>query len=325
MKNTVQVLGILRAVSNHTVDRRGLNQLIELTQSFAFTYLKYRYRNLNNTLMGEDVTLNEMAIDAIAPLFERDDEGNFIRITNAFEKWDPPVEKEDQAVFFINRLVAKSTEKFVSEILKASDPLFSKLFRSINYLIKSKGLKKKHFLGVTYIIRNDEINPGKLPDNQIIYDLPVSLFRNNGNMLDEIFRYLKENTDRAEAIPLNALVTKIKSTGGEDYYQAAQSETISEIDIDSITCRAIDNAFQKLEESYLNKDKINEKEVNAFKNAMMKIVDDLHDGGINTGLHNYLMEEIPQLTFEDYRAKYQNIFEYLFKLIKKDIANHLNE
>ena len=70
MKKIIRILEILQAVSNHAVDHRGLNQLIELTQSFAFTYLKYRYRNLHYTLMGEDVTLNEMAIDELLKIID---------------------------------------------------------------------------------------------------------------------------------------------------------------------------------------------------------------------------------------------------------------
>lgn len=78
-----------------------------------------------------------------------------------------------------------------------------------------------------------------------------------------------------------------------------------------------------MEESYLQKKKINEKEAEAIKKAIESIIYDMRDGGINPGLHKYLMEQIPEMTFEEYEIRYQNIFEYLFKILKKEIAGQL--
>jgi hypothetical protein len=35
------------------------------------------------------------------------------------------------------------------------------------------------------------------------------------------------------------------------------------------------------------------------------------------------LEQFSKLTFEDYERRYQNIFEYLFKVLKKEIAKQL--
>lgn len=323
MKNEAWVLGILQAVCNQTVNHSGLNQLIELTQSFAFTYFNYRYKNLGNILLGEDVTLDEMAIDAIAPLFERDESGTFIRIKRAFVKWEPKIETEEQANFFVNRLAAKSTEKYVSELLRQSDPFFSKILKSINYLIERQGYAKKQILGTTYIIENEFINVGSLSSNQFIYDLPLQLFRDTDCMLKDIFNHIKINSDNAAAIPLNALVIKIKSTSCLNFEISDRVEVDSTIEIDTVINNAIQMAFYKLEDGYLKNKKIDEDESSAIKRALYKISIDLRDGGIITGLHKYLIEEIPSLSFDDYRMKYQNIFEYLFKILRKEIIHQL--
>jgi hypothetical protein len=323
MRTEIPLLNILQAVSNHTVERRGLNQLIELTQSFTATYMKYRYKNLGRALLAEDITINEMAMDAIAPLFERDESGILIRIKNAFENWDPKIETEAQAVFFINRLAAKSAEKYVSEILRESDPFFSKILRSVDYLINKNGYRKKQILGTTYIVHSNEVDAGRLPSAQFIYDLPAHLLNNKGDILKEIFGYLTADTDKAEAIPLNALVIKIKKTVGADFNSNDITEINSGLEIDSIVNKALQATFDKLQKSYLDKKKIDNIESAAFKEALKKIADDLIDGGINTGLHKYIIEAIPDLGFQDYRKKYQNMLEYLYKLLKKEIIDQM--
>ena len=60
-----------------------------------------------------------------------------------------------------------------------------------------------------------------------------------------------------------------------------------------------------------------------LKEQLECIVYDMRDGGINPGLHKYFLEQFSTITFDDYQNKYQNIFEYLFKVLKKEIADQL--
>jgi hypothetical protein len=324
MKSNYSVLGILTSICGNKSSRSEVNNLIELSQSYAYSYLKYRYKNLSKILMSEDVTLQELAIDAIAPLFERDDEGSFIKIIKAFNNWFPIIETEEQAVFFLNRLVAKSTEKYVSELLRQSDPFFSKILDSVTYLIESQNYKKKQILGVSYIVENENIiKMGALPDSKFINELPIELFNENKSVISEIFEYIKTNTDKTSAIPLNALVMKIKQVRSSDLILPESTNDNNFTEIESITKKAIEVTINKMDVSYLKKGKISPEEANSIKDAIESIVFDMRDGGINPGLHKYLMEKMPDLTSEEYENKYQNIFEYLFKVLKKEIAEQL--
>lgn len=325
MKSRAPVLGILQAVSNHSVDHSGLNYLIELTQHFAGTYLKYRYKNLSRLLLVENVTLEEMAVDAIAPLFERDNKGLLKRINNAFRNWSPSIDTEEQALFFLNKLSAKSAEKYISGLLRESDPFFSKILRSINYIIKSRGYSKKQIMGTTYIVTESTLDISRLPSHQFIYDLPAYLFISSKDFISKVFRYIKEDTDKAEAIPVNALVIKIKKTGAQEFFLNFNTEIENDLEIKSIVDQAVSVTFDKLDSSYLNKKKIDQSDADALKKALQKIIIDLQDGGINTGLHKYLIEEIPSLSIEDYKKKYQNIFEYLYKVLKREITSQMKD
>lgn len=143
--------------------------------------------------MSEDVTLQELAIDAIAPLYERDETGTFIKITKSFNEWEPSIDSEEKAVFFLNRIVSKSTEKYASELLRQSDPFFSKILDSINYIIEKENYKKKQILGTTYIVEDENVKKiAALPDCQFMYELPIEMFSDNNRMLPELFNYLKK-------------------------------------------------------------------------------------------------------------------------------------
>ena len=324
MKTAYSVLRILTSICGNNSSRSEVNHLIELSQSYAYSYLKYRYKNLSKVLLAEDVTLQELAIDAIAPLFERDDAGSFVRIIKAFNDWNPKIEIEEQAVFFLNRLIAKSTEKYVSELLRQSDPFFSKILDSVTYLIEKQSYKKKQILGTTYIVEDENfIRLSSLPNSKFINELPFELFSNNNKILPGLFKYIKTNTDKAAAIPLNALVMKIKQVKAAGFNLSESTSNGNETEIESIISKALNVTITKMQESYLERKKIDKKEAAGIKKALESIVYDMRDGGINPGLHKYLMEQMPNLTFEDYEKRYQNIFEYLFKVLKKEIAEQL--
>ena len=86
MKTDYSILGILALICENKTSRTEVNHLIELSHSYAFSYLKYRYKNLSKVLLAEDVTLKELAINAIAPLFERNEAGVFVKIEKAFNE-----------------------------------------------------------------------------------------------------------------------------------------------------------------------------------------------------------------------------------------------
>ena len=162
-----------------------------------------------------------------------------------------------------------------------------------------------------------------LPENQFIFDLPLQLFKDPEIMLRNIFNHIKNNTDNVAAIPLNALVIKIKKTYSSEFEVCNRLGDNDSIDIKSVMNKAKQITFNKLENSYLKKNKLDEDESLAIREALEKITVDLRDGGINTGLHTYLVKEFPSLIFDDYKLKYQNIFEYLFKILKKEIVRQL--
>jgi hypothetical protein len=297
-----------------------------MAQKFASSYLKYRYKNLHKVFLAEDVTLDELAIDAIAPLFERNDDGVFVKLKTAFENWQPPIETEEKAQFFLNRLVSKSIEKYASELLRDSDPFFSKILDSVNYQIEKHGFKKKQILGTTYIV--DDENPkriGCLPDAQFILELPVSLFLNSSIYISSIFNFLRNNADKEIAIPLNALVHKLKMVSTSINNFNNKVELSNEFSVDSILENAFKATIKKLDESYMNKGKVSVSEKIRIEKALLTISADLKDGGINPGLHKYFLEQFHELNFDGYRNKFQNVFEYLYKEFRKEIIRHLNE
>lgn len=326
MKECTNILSILIALHDNRVSRVHLNHLIETTQSYAYTYLKYRYKNLNKLFLSEDLSLQELAIDSIARIFERDDEGKFIKLIDAFDNWQPPIETEEAALFFLNRLVGKSVEKYISELLRDNDPFFSKILDSINYYVEKHGYKKKQILGTTFVVENDlKIKIGCIPDGQLLNDIPSELLKDMSTILPKLFEYIKTNTSYEVAIPLNALVMRIKKLKTSSVNFSKEVEISKDIIVDSILDSAFNSTKERLRKSYTKTGKLSAEESCGIEKAIHSIVLDMRDGGINPGLHKYFLEQFPELTSRDYETKYQNIFEYLYKYLRKVISVQIKD
>ncbi|NWF89904.1 MAG: hypothetical protein HXY50_10640 [Ignavibacteriaceae bacterium] len=161
MGKNVEILRLLC----EPVDQAAINQLIEQTFKAALSYLHYNHKKISKIYIGEELSLEEVAISAITPLFCKDSQEHSIPIIKEAQSWQPPLRTENEALFFLNSVVGRRLEQHISYMLKEHDPFFAKILDSVNYLIKKNSYKRISYMGRKYIVNNncDKIN-GKVID-----------------------------------------------------------------------------------------------------------------------------------------------------------------
>jgi len=299
-----------------------LNLVIEKSYRIALKYLQCHRLKISKILDNEDLTLQELAIDCIAGLFVKENNSDVISIKQTFNHWKPEITTEDDCIYFLNKVVASRVEQHIFKLLKEADPFFSKLLDSVNYLVRTNGFNKIHFLGKTYIT---ETELEKLDRNFISTDefekIPTILFQNKKSLLEDLFSYLKNENDFNTAIPLNDLINRLKHINFSDFLvNEFVSNEYKKIEVNEMIDEGLNVAIEKLFSSYVEKGKLDREEGKAFESALREMANDLSDGGINPGLYKYLSPYIIELTEVDYQNKYHNILEYLLKVMKNNIA-----
>ncbi|MCZ2267438.1 MAG: hypothetical protein LC124_01140 [Ignavibacteriales bacterium] len=288
---------------------------------------------MQRIILRDEISLEDIAIDSITSLFERDQTGCFKNIVGLFNSWQPPIKSEEDALYFLNKLVQKRVEQYISFLLRESDPFFSKLMDSVNYLIKKhrpsepdkSSFKKINYFGTVFIVASDTENiSGKTIPIEEFEKLPAELFIGKNNLLHNIFQYLNSETSYVSAIPFNALIHKLKELNTALYnISESTTEQNDNIEINSIVAQALNKTIQKLDDTYISKEKLSMDEGEKFRKALMDISRDIKDGGVNPGLYKYLLAHIQALDEETYKQKYHNILEYLLKVLKQNIADEL--
>jgi len=119
-----------------------LTEFVNLVQKISLSYLKYQevigkhIRWERNKNVSE---LEDLALDCIAGLFMRNEEGEFIQFKKYFERSSTDLEEIEDAeiMVLLRRLIIKKTKQELSRIFKERDPEGAKIVRNIKVAIKS--------------------------------------------------------------------------------------------------------------------------------------------------------------------------------------------
>jgi hypothetical protein len=276
---------------------------------------KSKFGFLNNR---EDYNLNDAVMEIITPLFLNRNERKYYKLITAYEKWEPPVKSNGDALFFLHQLIFIRTEHYLSKALEKVDPLYSIILKDVNLKIIQSGYYKIRYLGQSFVSESESIDAGKNIINDDWFDqLHPDIFVKD-NFLSELFDYLKYESHFAPAIPLNTLVLKLKRLN-LPFYTEIRSEMVIEESFytEEVVLKSLDVSLSKLVRSYVSKNKLTDIEADLFTKALKEISYDLRDGGINIGLYEYFKKYNPVLSRQEYKLKYDNILEYLVKLMKQ--------
>jgi len=323
----LQKINLIKKLLSGEYSRVELNSFIEFCIKISKTYLILKHYKISKQILHTELDIDDISIEAITPLFLLNEKNEFYNLKKAFDNWDPPVQSDSDALFFLNKIIQNRVEQHIITVLKTSDFQFTKIFNSINYQIRKNDYEKQIIFGTTYIVKKQL----KSFDKQFISadefeKLSFQDFLTNKNLLEGIFKHLEKSKYYSSAIPLNLLIYKIKSLNETEIVKRSIiDEAIEDVSLDDIITQSVKATHSKLISTYFEKKKLSEGEVELFKKTIIDLGDDLKNGGVNRGLFEYLKEHSTRLTREKYAGEYQNILEYLLKTLKNEVKIRLTE
>jgi hypothetical protein len=321
-----EILPFLKKLGHEPASHKEMNHFIEICFKTASFYLRNSYRNVRRHLLNNGLSFTDLSIDTVSSIFAEKSIDGWKLLKSSFEKWYPPIQTETEAKFFLNSVFAKVVNQQVIELLRTTDPLYGMIFNSIKHIIRKNKLKKVYQSGVLYIIDNNKEGfDHNVINSEDFEHLPSELFKDRNALFQNIFDYLACETDYCPAVPLTALILRIK-------YFYAHSETSNNIstslaeliEINESIELALKTANKKLNNYYLANNKIAPEEVDWMLKSLKDILLDIKHGGMSQSLFRYVKYYIPSLTQDEYSSKYRHILEYLIKLMKHTLRRELS-
>ena len=316
----------LTKLSNNQYEEAELSTFIEKLYKIGESYVRYSYHRIKKIIGPFHSTPESVARDAITQLFLKANSNNHYIIVDLIKNWNPPIKSENDALFFLNKVISNRIEQHISLRLRESDPLFSKILDSLNYLIRNGNYNKINYLGKVYITEADNSKVNWIViDEDEFQKIPSYLFFERKILLKSLFNFLKSETSLFPAIPLNALIFRLKHINLFEYLNNnSVGNIVEQYEMKESLNTGLNFIEEKLRTSYFEKEKLNNKEYNCFKEALNTLAEDIGNGGTSTNLYSYLSQHFENLSKETYLDNYHNIFEYLVKLFKNRIAEEIS-
>jgi len=312
---------------------------IKICIRLSYGYLRYKesrgYRIRESSKLSES-KLEDVAIDAIAELFERNTYGEYVQLRRYFYPYIRENHTEEEWIVLLRRLITSRTQQALFRIFKERDPESAKIIRGIKLAVSKDPQFKivEDFWGNVIVEVNshsDSAIPKEMTDSvelEVMMKYLFTLFRPADTipiLLQKTFTALNARFDGPPAVEIQEAVRIFRT-----YRKGVQvSSRVKEIDdVDSVERHLIQDdlkkriekireyLFIKLDRDYLSKGKLDERKTQGFKNALSRMTEDMMtEGSIRPNLA-YIQEFLPEVTSGHYQREIRTKFEYFVKLLK---------
>lgn len=132
----MEVKQLIRSIISKEPQHGGTNEFIGVCLRMAIVYLRKKASGgrLNPSFFG--LSIEDLATDLIADLFQRDEKGVFVQITKYFRKLDCENLLEEELMGYTRQLVFSKVTEQLCRLYRQHDPALAKVLRNLKDVLK---------------------------------------------------------------------------------------------------------------------------------------------------------------------------------------------
>ncbi len=311
--------------------------MISLCRKIALAFLRGKVGSGKLYTDFTSLKLNDLALDCVADLFSRDEDGTFTQFKSYFDGVDTGHCTDKELLSHLRRLVFSRVNQSMFRLYAEADPALGKILRNIKIAVQS-------LQTFTFVDRFGEpcIAPSmceplrhlpryERPDLDDLLTSATSAGDNIPTMLTKISRALREQTDYCRVVPVMMLAQSIRGVyaaprpgpGHENNVERA----ISEQDVQTLIERNCAEVKEEYRKRYVGARAISEGFYNRYFDIICEYICHrfIEKDGDNFSLFEALRSGFPDLTKEEYTRTHKAKLEYLLRLTFKKTVNDLRE
>jgi hypothetical protein len=321
---------ILQGVLSAQPFPRDVRGAVDIVLRIASVYLAARQRSgtLRLELLGG--SLHDLAIDCVAPLFERDAHGCFPQLNTYYGSlgWDTLGEEELLAC--TRRLVFSKVNQQLAHLYKDADPSLERILRNLrNAIRRSSGVREDRVSGDLWLrLHPDDPSRQGLPVLSLDY-LEIHLIPGlHGRMsipevLEVLIAVLHTHTAYRAAVPLTQCALAVRTaflrlgTDVREEHADAQEHLLPE-EVGRIIARAADAVERQKFLSYVGRGKVDTQTYSRYFSAIRDLLEAefVQRDGHDRSFADFLTTYLPGLTDAQYRENHRCHMEYLARLTR---------
>jgi len=321
---------LLKSALSGSASGLEINSLVRNAINFASLRLRQLVRSGRLHLQSFAISVEGVAFDCIAELFQRGENGVFVELEAYFsEDRSLDILDEKEAEHYFRRLVFSQLNEGIYRLYRENDPILGRILRNLKMAVRTvAGFRQFDRLGQTYLHRCSE---GELleelpeyPVEQIQTEMAsrAGTKSNAQQYLSLFFKILDEQDQYRRFYALIDIAIVIKRVSVR---RSMAIETMVDTDDPSLRLDLEDflrgnsvELKQILFARYVESGKISAELFECYAHALEDIVFDVfaHNDGADLSHADYLRKYIPDLTVLDYRKFHRTHFEYMVRVAK---------
>ncbi|MGA2623166.1 MAG: hypothetical protein ABSF91_04870 [Bacteroidota bacterium] len=333
----MELKSLISSIISENPSPGSINEFIFLCRKIALVHLRRKIGNGHLSLDFFHTTLGDLALDTIADLFNRGEQGEFIQLQAYFEGFSIDESSEENLLTDTRRLVCSRVNQNLFRFYQEIDPLLGKILRNVKLAVD--GLQ--NFVVVERFNEQcivpsmcetlEHLPAIERTDLDQEMQLRASGTESIPSLLAKLSQYLREQTARSRIVSLMEVAITFRSVYSSKHEGAVekshQDDHIVENEAQKIIECVCRKAKDELQERYVGKQKVGTAMYeNYFKVIEQTMVSQIvgRDAEGNS-LFESLRAFVPDLARDEYNKQHKSKLEYLARLTRRRVTEQLKK
>ncbi len=334
----MQLKSLITNVVSSSPQPASVREFVYHCHRLASAYLRRKVASGRLNLNHFSLTLDDLALDSIADLFQRDEHDSFPRLNCFFSSVKFSSRGEEECSALTRQLVFSEVNRHLFRLYRESDPSLGKIIRNIksaakyseSFILERRG--DEIWLCTPSEDRVSESRPMLSPEiAEIRLGSRLPANASLKNFLEALAEILHEENDYYPAFPLVGLALIIRSAFSrlqEDTAGLSGDEyTITSADLEHMIFSSVDSVRKRMRSSYVGKEKLDPQTYESHFLAIRDILvtQFVHDDGFDLTFFDHLRNHMEDLTAGEYQSRHRVYLEYFSKLARQELLDALRK
>lgn len=316
-----------------------VRQFVHLCHTIARTYLNLKVVTGRLDPQFFAISVDDLAMDCIASLFERNERGEFVRIKSYFNSFE--INKLPEEILFARtrRLVFGAINDELFRLYKLEDPSLGNVIRCIKAGLKFiPDLFAERVDGVVWLyVQHKKRSQAELP--VMPYDYIYVMLNQRFTAKISVRQLIREFTDilksqqnyskRYPLIGLAYIIRMLHTSLAEidDDLSYPDDASLRTDELQRLIRECAHNVKKKMEYQYVARNKFSRKTYNSFFQAIESILTAqfVKNDGFDRSFFDHIKMHNSEISSIKYDEKYRKYFEYLVKLSREELIKKIRK
>ena len=310
-----------------------IRAFVSLCHRIAFLHLRKKELcgALHPHFLG--LTTDDLAMDCVAPLFQRTNLREFVQLKHYFSTTDLSSLSEEDLLGHTRRLVFSKVNQELARLYQQTDPSLERILRNLRTAVsRSSRVLEERWGGESWVCLKDApVHLRELPEIPATYlESHLSAELAGKTSLPHIVDVLADVFDELDAYrpryPLVALALSIRTVTvrmniDDSDQQLFAFDALTPDEIRKIIDAGVGRVHGRMRGTYVGKQKMNVRTYEAIFEAASHILQlqFLQDDGQDKTFFDHLKKSLPELTARTYQERHRCPLEYIVLQARQEV------